>query len=71
MDFSEALLKIKSGERLKREGWNGKNQYIFLYDIGKQDPFWSSYIVIMNEQAVKVPWLASQGDLLAEDWVIA
>ena len=29
------------------------------------------YLMIRNAQGVFVPWLASQGDLLADDWEIA
>ena len=30
MDFSDALIAMKDGHHLAREGWNGKNMYVFL-----------------------------------------
>ena len=83
MDFALALNAIKQGKKLRRSGWNGKNQFIFLvpgstfkvnrppllgiYPEGTEINY-HAHIDIKNEQDLVVPWLASQGDLLAEDW---
>lgn len=67
-NFSAALMWLKLGERLARTGWNGKNMWIQLVNpIGeKQLP----YIQMKTADDKLVPWLASQTDLLAEDWSV-
>ncbi len=85
MNFSDALKRIKIGDRLFRSGWNGRNMFLYLvegvdfevvkppllgvYPRGKgikQLP----YIAILTAQGDTVPWLASQTDILANDWAI-
>lgn len=39
--------------------------------IGSGHAVFAPYLVLHNAQGVFVPWLASQGDLLAEDWELA
>lgn len=67
MDFSEALKHIKQGFCATRKGWNGKGQYICLFspNINEIKP----YIAIRTVDADFVPWVASQTDMLANDWV--
>lgn len=76
MNFSDALNLIKNGVRVTRAGWNGKNMWIFLVDGAEYSIHcWSApegenntpFIAIKTIDAV-VPWVASQTDLLAEDW---
>ena len=83
-DFSQALILLKKGERVARKGWNGKGQFVFLvqgskfkvnrpplnefYEEGTEITY-QPHIDIKTAQDTVVPWLASQGDLLAEDWV--
>ena len=68
MDFSQALISIKAGNALKRSGWNGKDQYIQLQTPDDHSKMTEPYIYIQNQQGGLVPWLASQGDLMAHDW---
>jgi hypothetical protein len=87
MDFSNALNFCKQGKKIKREGWNGKNQFV-VYQKGYPEGIainantsqalsipektivkFSPYLMLKNEQDVCVPWIASQGDLLSEDWI--
>jgi hypothetical protein len=71
MTFSKALESIKKGHCVSRTSWNGKGQYVFLIpelfssDRIRIEPF----IAIQTVQNTTVPWLASQTDLLAEDWI--
>ena len=85
MNFSDALKRIKLGERLFRKGWNGQNQFIFMvpgstfevnrkpllgiYPRGKQINY-LPHIDIVTVNGSVVPWLASQGDIFAEDWAV-
>lgn len=75
MFFSEALEFLANGERVARTGWNGKGMWIQRMDSGvgriadeevELDPF----IVMKTAQDHFIPWLASQADLLAEDWEV-
>lgn len=84
MNFGDALLALKQGERVARKGWNGKG--MFLYHVpaeayppstevakaafhGENVPY-GAYIAMKTAQGNVVPWLASQTDMLAEDWCI-
>lgn len=71
MDFGKALLILKSGGKVKRAGWNGKDQYIFVDFHPKPDEEYEPCLCIRNQQGKIQPgWLASQADMLAEDWVM-
>ena len=71
----EAIEKLKAGHFVYREGWNGKEQWLFYeadfhcqtgyvkYDL---QPF----IMLRTTQATFIPWTVSQSDALAEDWVV-
>lgn len=82
-DFGDAIKYMKRGLKVKRQGWNGKNQHIELAtsisyknaegevvncihnDIGNKA------IGFVGTSGVQMGWLASQADMLAEDWVFA
>ena len=67
MNFSEALNELKKGKFVCREGWNGKGMYLVIfYPI--QENF-LPYIMMRTVQDEYVPWLASQTDILSEDWM--
>ncbi len=68
MDFSQALTRLKGGDKLSRFGWNGPNQYIAVQHPDENSKMGLPYIYIQTVQGLLVPWLASQGDLLADDW---
>lgn len=76
MDFSSALKAVKAGLRAARAGWNGKGMWIELVtgDQWKQgvgiayEPL--PFIAMKTADNGFVPWLASQTDLLADDWEV-
>lgn len=68
MNFSEALEAMKSGAIITREGWNGPGQHVGLHTPHEHDKMDCPFLYIRNVQGECIPWLASQGDLLAEDW---
>lgn len=82
MDFGKAIQLLKDGRRLKRAGWNGKNQYIELaeriaYINAKGEVINNGHsnignkaIAFVETSGVQLGWLASQADMLAEDWEI-
>ena len=57
--FGEAIKYLKRGMKVARKGWNGKKQYIPLA------------IAFVGTSGVQMGWLASQADMLADDWKFA
>ena len=82
MNFGLALEAAKIGLKISRKGWNGKNQYVelghtFLYSTFAQDgveayheDIGSAALVFVGTRGRQVGWLASQSDMLADDWQI-
>lgn len=70
MIFEQALHALKHGKRVSRVGWNGPAQYIELQTPDENSKMTLPYIYIRTVQRDLVPWLASQTDILAEDWVL-
>jgi hypothetical protein len=68
MDFGRALDYLKDGWTVWREGWNGKGQFLELQTPDAHSKMTLPYIFITTVQGDRVPWLASQTDLLADDW---
>jgi len=74
LNFSKALEALKNGHKIARFGWNGKGMWLYLieasdYELKKDIPFDSlAWIGMKTADNKFVPWLASQSDLLAEDW---
>lgn len=70
MGFSRALIHLRRGKLMARDGWNGKNQFIYIVDGDislKKRPYIELFF---TEDAEIVPWVASQDDILAFDWFI-
>lgn len=67
-DFGTALIELKKGQKVSRVGWNGKNQYIALQTPNELSKMKKPYLFICPVDGQFVPWLASQTDMLAEDW---
>lgn len=71
MDFGTALSLLKGGRRIAREGWNGKGMYLYLdeHPCGPTGTKYEPVIVMYTAQGYHQPgWLASQADMLADDW---
>jgi hypothetical protein len=66
--FEDALTYLKVGQRVSREGWNGKGMWLALQTPDSGSKMTLPYIFMSTAQGDLVPWLASQTDLLAEDW---
>ena len=83
MTFGEAIEQAKAGKKIQRKGWNGKNHYIELataisYKNAAGEIVNCDHEAIGNQafafvgtSGVQMGWLASQADMLAEDWQIA
>lgn len=83
MKFGDAIEALKNGRRVARQGWNGKGMWLQLvgpHDNPHKHLIWSeraggciemhcdAYIQMKTAVDTLVPWLASQTDVLAEDW---
>ena len=70
LDFGDVVKKMKNrGGRFARAGWNGKNMYIELQVPDEHSKMTLPYIYMKTVQGDLVPWLASQTDMLADDWM--
>ena len=69
-DFGEALSHLKMGGRAYRKGWIGKGMWIELQRPDKHSKMTLPYIYMKTADNNLVPWLASQTDMLSEDWVL-
>lgn len=70
MDFGMAIAALKMGKRVARAGWNGKGMWLQLHSRSALPPKHLPYIEMKTADDKIVPWLASQTDMLAEDWTI-
>ena len=81
MNFGDAIAAMKQGKLVQRAGWNGKGMHVYLEDMFSfpirggiykgtartYDPV----IVMYTAQKTHQPgWLASQADMLADDWSV-
>ena len=85
MNFGDGLEALKNGQKVAREGWNGKGMFLFLvpgsvfkvnrapllgiYPEGTEINY-RPHIDMKTVDGEIVPWLASQTDVLAEDWCV-
>jgi hypothetical protein len=79
LHFGNVIVMLKQGKKAARLGWNGKGIFIELQVPDENSKMTSPYIFIdttglqtdnQNAPKSRVPWLASQTDMLAEDWII-
>lgn len=82
--FGAALAALKQGARIARQGWNGKGMYLVLQPGGttnhplieRGDDVEALPCIAMwtvnaeGRRACLHGWLASQTDMLSEDWMI-
>jgi hypothetical protein len=87
MDFGKAIEALKAGEKVTREGWNGKGMFLYyvpaasypaqrnergtMIGIFPNDMVpYQAYIAMKTANDTVVPWLASQSDVLGDDWIV-
>ena len=82
MSFGLAIEAAKMGKRIARAGWNGKNQYVelatridYCNTAGDRvnvnhEAIGSRAFAFVGTSGVQLGWLASQADMLADDWKI-
>ena len=76
-NFGTALKALKNGYKVAREGWNGKGMWLKLIsekeyqvEVELGHPKQLAWIGIKTTDDCFAPWLASQTDILAEDWTV-
>ena len=82
MSFGLAIEAAKKGKKIARAGWNGKNQHVELASaisytspLGEvvnadHDAIGNQALAFVGTSGVQMGWLASQADMLADDWMI-
>lgn len=70
MSFGHAVMALEEGSQVARVGWNGKGMYLELQVPDKNSKMSLPYIYMKTACNNLVPWLASQTDILAKDWMI-
>lgn len=70
VDFGAALTALKAGSKVSRAGWNGAGMWLALQIPDEHSKMSRPYIYMSTVDGALVPWVASQSDVLAEDWEI-
>ena len=82
MNFGLAIEAMKKGKKCRRAGWNGKHQHIELSSAisytspegvivnAEHDAIGNKAIAFCGTSGIQMGWLASQADMLADDWEI-
>lgn len=70
LDFETVLSALKAGERIARDGWNGKGMYVELQSPDVNSKMTLPYPYMKTACGNLVPWLCSPTDMLANDWEI-
>jgi hypothetical protein len=64
-----AVAQMKDGKKVHRAGWNGKGMYVAFHQPHLGNLITLPFVYMFTAKGETVPWLCSQTDLLAEDWV--
>ena len=70
MKIGTAIDKMREGKAVARTGWNGKGMHLKLQVPDKNSKMTLPYVYMHTATGDLVPWLCSQTDLLATDWVV-
>ena len=70
LNFGDVLHALQLGHSATSEGWNGPGQFIKLQVPDENSKMTKPYIYISTVQGDRVPWLGSQTDILAQDWIV-
>lgn len=70
LNFGQAIEAMKMDSKVARDGWNGKGMWIALQVPDQHSKMQQPYIYMCPVGGKLVPWLASQADMLANDWLI-
>jgi len=83
--YDLAVRALKNGHKVAREGWKGKNMFLFLVKERSSRAYEfplntmveagaivkrRAYIAMRTADGEVVPWHATQSDMLEQDWFI-
>lgn len=80
LTFGDAITLLKDNKKVARSGWNGKGMFLLYIDPYNNNQFTVDekpymvgtlmpYVAMKTADEKLIPWLASQSDILAEDWL--
>ena len=81
-NFGKAIEAVREGKKIQRAGWNGKNQYVELATCisyknangeiinVEHNNIGNTALAFVGASGVQLGWLASQADMLADDWML-
>ena len=81
-NFGKAIEAVREGKKIQRAGWNGKNQYVELATCisyknangeiinVEHNNIGNTALAFVGTSGVQLGWLASQADMLADDWML-
>lgn len=81
LSFGHAIKLMKEGHKVARSGWNGKDMWVRniepysdrqfrIKEVEPCEGTWLPFLIMKTVDNTLVPWLASQTDMLANDWLI-
>ena len=77
LNFGQAIQALKEGKAVARKGWNGKGMRLLAQLPDEHSKMTLPYIYIEYPSGPpaypfvsRVPWLASQTDIMSEDWCV-
>ena len=70
LNFGEAIEALKKGERVARNGWNGKGMWLSLQVVDENSKMGHNYIYMSGADGKLFPWNPNNLDMMAEDWGI-
>jgi len=82
MSFGEVIEALLDGKRAFRKGWHGKGMFIFekpsqTYQTNEKHKEWTGWDAVTITHHILIfadnkltPWVASQADVFAIDWVV-
>jgi hypothetical protein len=72
VDFSAAIAHLKASplNHARRAGWNGAGMWVALQRPDAHSKMSLPYFYMQTVQGDLVPWVASQSDLVADDWIL-
>ena len=81
MNFGEVLEALKQGKKAQRTGWNGNGLFVTLQVPDENSKMTKPYMYLTSpidstkqyggeEKENRIPWIPSQTDIFAEDWII-
>jgi hypothetical protein len=69
-DFGFAIIALKNGKKVAREGWNGKGMFLELQKVDENSKMKHNYVYMSDVNGKFFPWNPNNLDMLADDWTI-